>query len=223
MAAGVLLALVAVGVVLLVRHDVGGSSSSPGTIQGSGVAATQSRDVPAFTGVELAGTNDVTVHVGGKQSVVVRADDNLIGRVSTRVETGDLVIGTTGSFSTRSPMSVDVSVPSLAALKLSGSGIVAVDGVDSRSLTVTLSGSGVVRGSGAADRLTVGVSGSGDAALGQLTARDVHAVVRGSGRIDVTATKSLDASVPGSGAIFYGGDPMKVVTSVTGSGAVVRT
>jgi hypothetical protein len=49
----------------------------------------------------------------------------------------------------------------------------------------------------------------------------VTAVVSGSGRIVVTATRSLDASVSGSGAIFYGGDPTKVVTSITGSGAVV--
>jgi hypothetical protein len=66
--------------------------------------------------------DNVTVAVGGRQSVVVHADSNLLRDVTTRVVAGTLVVGTTGSFSTRSPMSVEVSVPSLASLTLSGSG-----------------------------------------------------------------------------------------------------
>jgi hypothetical protein len=50
----------------------------------------------------------------------------------------------------------------------------------------------------------------------------VHAVISGSGLIRVTATASLDASVPGEGAIVYSGDPPRVTTSVTGVGSVTR-
>ncbi|MGZ4395208.1 MAG: GIN domain-containing protein [Gaiellaceae bacterium] len=42
----------------------------------------------------------------------------------------------------------------------------------------------------------------------------------GSGVIFVTATKSLDASVSGSGAILYTGNPQNVTKSVTGNGAI---
>jgi len=41
-------------------------------------------------------------------------------------------------------------------------------------------------------------------------------------RLRVTATTRVDASVPGSGAIIYGGSPPQVTTSVTGSGAITR-
>ena len=51
-------------------------------------------------------------------------------------------------------------------------------------------------------------------------ADDARAVVSGSGRIVLTATKSLDATVSGSGAIMYGGNPEEVEQSVTGSGAI---
>jgi hypothetical protein len=68
----------------------------------------------------------------------------------------------------------------------------------------------------------VTLDGSGNAQLNQLTASDTHAVLSGSGVIQVTATTSLEASVPGSGVIFYGGNPPRVTTSVTGSGAVMR-
>jgi hypothetical protein len=56
--------------------------------------------------------------------------------------------------------------------------------------------------------------------LTRLAADDVRAVVGGSGSIFVTATRTLDASVTGSGAILYTGDPENVARSVTGSGAI---
>src|SRR5262245_51190311 len=68
---------------LLDRVLVDRSDHRPGT--GSGVAATQARSVAPFTGVDLAGANNVVIRVGAKQSVVVHADDNLLRRVTTRV------------------------------------------------------------------------------------------------------------------------------------------
>jgi len=135
---------------------------------------------------------------------------------------GTLVIGDTGSFTARTPMSVDVSVPSLTALSISGDGQISATGINTLQLTATVSGSGLLSAAGTATRLDVTISGDGHAQLGQLTARDVQAVVSGSGLIQVTATASLDAAVPGSGSIVYGGNPVQVNTSVTGSGAITR-
>ena len=217
-----ILALLVAGlaVALLYRLDVlGGSSGS--TNEGSGVAATQTRDVPAFSRVELAGSNNVVVRVGEKQSVVVSADDNLLNRVTTEVRSGKLVIANTpGSFETSSPMSVEVAVPTLTALTLTGSGNILVDGIEAESLEVTLPGSGMLTGSGTATRLGVTVSGSGTVQFTRVVADDVRAVVSGSGSIFVTATESLDASVSGDGAILYAGNPQNVTKSVTGSGAI---
>jgi hypothetical protein len=207
-------------VALLYHFDVfGGSGSS--SDEGSGVAATQVRHVRAFKGVELAGSNNVVVHVGEKQSVVVRADDNLLDRVTTEVQSGKLVVGNTpGSFTARSPMSVEVTVPALNALTLTGSGNIVFDGVNAESLEVTLPGSGTFTGSGTASRLHVTVSGSGTVEFTRLVANDVHAVVSGSGSIFVTATATLDASVSGSGAILYAGNPQEVTKSVAGTGSI---
>lgn len=217
--------VVLLGVVawLLARAGAFDGSSSPGSLHGSGVAAAQTRPVGPFTSVVLAGSNDVVVHVGPRRSVVVRADDNLLDRVTTQVHDAKLVVGNkSGSFTTETPMSVDVEVPALDAVSLVGSGVVSVTDVDAAALAVTLTGSGVLRADGRVGRLDVTLAGSGDAQLGQLVARKVQAVVLGSGRIVVTATKRLDAAVPGTGAIVYGGDPAQVTTSVTGTGAVIR-
>lgn len=205
---------------LLYQSDVFGGSSTSGT-EGSGVPATQIRDVAAFEGVELAGSNNVVIRVGEKQSVVVTADDNLLERVTTEVQSDTLVVGTTpGSFATKSPMSVEVTVPTLDTLTLTGSGNLVVDGIETESLEVALPGSGTVTGSGTATRLDVTVSGSGSVRFTEVVANEVRAVVSGSGAVFVTATKSLDASVSGSGAILYTGTPQDVTKSVTGSGAI---
>lgn len=209
---------------LLIGSNVFEDSSSSTGVQGSGVAATEARDLPPFSSVELAGSNTVTIRVGEEQSVVVRADNNLVDRVTTAVQDGSLVIGDVpGSYTTKSPMSITISVPSLDALTLTGSGVIAVSDIEAASLTVRLPGSGVLRASGAATKLDVTLDGSGDAQLEQLIAVDARAVVSGSGRIVLTATQSLDASVPGSGAIMYGGNPREVTRSITGSGAIIST
>jgi putative autotransporter adhesin-like protein len=212
-----------VAVALLHHFDAfgGSSNSTTSTTDGSGVPATQARDVAAFTSVELAGSNNVVIRAGEKPSVVVRADDNLLDRVTTEVQSGKLVIANTpGTLTTKSPMSVAVNVPTLSALTLTGSGNIVVNGIETESLKVTLPGSGTLTASGTATRLDIAVSGSGMVQFTQLVANDVRAVVSGSGSIFVTATNSLDASVSGSGAILFAGNPQDVTKSVTGTGAI---
>lgn len=216
-----ILTLIALGFAVLVVRDLSEGSGHSSTLEGSGVAATQIRTLPHFGGIELTGSNNVVVRADPHQAVVVHADDNLLSHVTTEVHAGRLVIGnTSGSFSTKAPMSVVVTVRSLTDVTLTGSGTISATGIDAAALTVTLAGSGVLRLSGAARSLDVTVVGSGDAQLEGLRAESVHAVVAGSGRILVTATKSLDASVPGTGAILYRGNPPSVSTNVTGVGAV---
>jgi hypothetical protein len=217
-----ILALVLVGVTIGIAYSIASSSSSSSnTVQGSGVRVKESRTMPAFDSVDLAGSNNVVIRVGEEQSVQVYGDDNLIDRVTTDVDATTLVIGSkSGSYSTSSPMRVEVSVPSLSELTLSGSGMVVATGVEGAQLTVTISGSGVVRATGMTQQLGVTVSGSGQAELGGVEATAVQAVVSGSGEIVVTATSSLDASIPGSGSIMYGGNPTNVTKSVTGSGEI---
>ena len=77
-----ILALVLVGVAVAVAYGIASnSSSSSNTVQGSGVLATESRKLPTFGSVDLAGSNNVFILVGKEQSVQVYGDDNLIDRV----------------------------------------------------------------------------------------------------------------------------------------------
>jgi hypothetical protein len=196
-------------------------ATSGGLVEGSGVAASSPRPVPAFTAIELTGSINVVVRVGSPRSVVVRSDDNLLSRITTTVDGGTLAVGTHGTFSTHAPMSVEVTVPALEAATLSGSGNLAVTGVRAATFRAALEGSGVLRASGAVGHLDAALPGSGEMRLETLAARDVAAILSGSGRLLVLAKRTLDARLTGSGVILYGGDPASVTRSVTGSGVIV--
>jgi Putative auto-transporter adhesin, head GIN domain len=219
------LAVVAVlllgGIVVLVLVDRSPNTSTNQGATGSGVAATQARSLPPLTGVDVAGANNVVVRVGAPQSVIVHADSNLLARVTTQVTSGSLVIGNTpGTLNTRSPMFVAVSVPSLDALTVDGSGNISVTGVNSPSLTVRIPGSGTIHAAGKTALLDVGIGGSGTVVLSRLTARDATASIDGSGNIMLNATHSLDGKISGSGSILYTGNPAQVTKSVSGSGTI---
>jgi len=220
-ALAVLTALFLAGIVVLVLVDRSSNTSNSRGGTGSGVAATQARSVPPFTGVDLAGANNVEVRVGARQAVIVHADGNLLGRVTTQVSSGSLVIGKTpGTLNARSPTFVVVSAPSLDAVTVEGSGNISVTGINGPSFTVQLPGSGNIHAAGTTERLGVAIGGSGTALLSRLIARDATASIDGSGSIVLTATHSLDASISGSGTIFYTGNPAQVTRSVTGSGTI---
>jgi hypothetical protein len=216
-----LTAVLLAGLVVLVLADRGSITSNSQGGSGSGVAATQARSLPPLTSVDLAGANNVVVRVGVRQSVIVHADSNLLGRVTTQVSSGRLVIGnTSGTLNARSPMFVAVNLPSLDALTVEGSGNISVTGINSPSLTVRIPGSGTIDAAGTAARIDVGIGGSGSALLSGLIARDATASIDGSGSIVLNATRSLDASISGSGTILYTGNPTRVSKSVTGSGTI---
>jgi Putative auto-transporter adhesin, head GIN domain len=219
-ALGVLL-LTAILLALVIDRIFFRNSSGPAAGTGSGVAATQTRSVRPFGGVDLVGANNVIVRVGARQSIIVHGDSNLLGRVTTRVREGRLVIGTTpGNLTARSPMFVAVSVPSLDGLRLQGAGNISVTGINGGKLTVALPGSGNIEAAGTTARLDVAISGEGTAQLRQLIARDARAVIGGDGTIMLTATHRLTARISGHGTVLYTGDPPHVTQTVTGSGTI---
>jgi hypothetical protein len=214
----IVLFAIASATVVLVPHHHGALPVSGGRA----VPGTEIRKVAPFRGVELSRGNVVTIRVGRPQSVVVRADRDLLGRVTTVVRSGTLVIGNKpGSMNSETPMSVEISTPLLSALLLTGSGTISARGIRTAMLAVEVSGSGVVEAAGRATRIGVTLSGSGDAVLGEVASRDAIVTLGGSGTIVLDVTRSLKAWVTGSGSILYAGDPAVVAASVPGDGVVV--
>jgi Putative auto-transporter adhesin, head GIN domain len=225
---------------LLVAGVMPGTARAWFDTEGSGNKVTQSREVPAFDAVRLKGSLDAKIVVGPQRAVSVTIDDNLQELVTTTVEDGTLVIETK-HISYHGVGRVEISVPTMKALDLTGSGDVTIDGgsgdlrlrlsgsgditwrATARELDVALSGSGDIKLAGKADVVTLRVSGSGDIDADSLVATSADVKVSGSGNVGVTlGGGTLRASISGSGDIVWHGTATVEEMRVHGSGSIER-
>jgi len=188
-------------------------------VRGSGVEATETRDLPEFESIVLKGSGDVTVEIGDEQSVVVEIDDNLLEIIQTKVDDGELVIDTEKSYSSKLGLKVRITMVEFDGIEISGSGDADVSGIDGGELQFKVNGSGNVNASGTADEVTIVVNGSGDVNLFKLEASEASVRIAGSGDVDVHATEELNVRIMGSGDVTYDGSP-QVEMKVMGSGDV---
>jgi hypothetical protein len=187
------------------------------SIGDDGPRTSQTRDVPTFTRIDNADSVDVQVHVGEPQRVRVRAGEEVIDDLRTSVRDGTLHITFDHhGFGDSDPV-VEASVPRLSGIDASGSGDVTADGIEAGAFDVRSDGSADISLQGTAGRLRVDMDGSGDANLGDLSARIAKVAVGGSGDADVRAGDRLDVRVDGSGDVEYHGDP-SVTKRLDGSG-----
>jgi hypothetical protein len=190
-------------------------------IEGSGVRASEERDLEAFSYIALVGSPDVNVTVGEEQSVLVEADDNLLEVIETRVRGRTLKIDSDESYSSRMGVVITITVPEIEGVSVTGSGDVVVMGVDAASFSASVTGSGDVHASGKATSVEAKVTGSGDIDLWELEAEEGYATVTGSGDIRIHATEELSAKIMGSGDIEYSGSPSTLTTKAMGSGDII--
>ena len=191
------------------------------SIQGSGVAKTETRDVPVFTSVSSAGSPDVTITIGQQQSLSIEADDNILPVLTTEVKNGKLEIGSSESYSPKTKIKITITVAQLDGASVAGSGEINVVGVNSKTFSAQIAGSGEINLNGSADALNATVTGSGDLDATKFTVADATVNVTGSGDAKVNATRSLNATVTGSGDIKFASNPdLNVQSSIQGSGRV---
>lgn len=189
---------------------------------GSGVEASETLEFGSFSVISLSGEANVVVTIGDPQSVIVRADDNLLADVVTEVVDDTLEISEPSlvDLEPRAGMTVEITVPQLQEVEVSGSGDLSVASLQGKLFRVEVSGAGTVEASGEVERVEAEVSGAGDVQLAELVAREASAEVSGAGDIHVHATESLSAEVSGAGDIVYSGDPADVETDVSGAGDI---
>lgn len=213
-----LVALLASGLVLMVV--VAACGDHDGGVRGSGTVASETRDVDPFANLHIRGAADVSISIGEPQSLVVETDDNLLELLETDVGGDTLEIKFSERVSPRVGPDVEIVVPALEGIKVDGAAEIAIDAMAGEELEIIVNGVAAVRGSGTVDRLKVDVNGAGVISFFDLVAEEVDIAISGSGDAEVHATRSLSATVTGSGEIVYQGDPLAVATNITGSGSI---
>ncbi len=192
------------------------------TEEGSGNIETVSFDLDKFDRVKSTGSSDIFIKIGKKQKVELTCDDNIIDNMIIKVRGKTLIIESEGSFRLRKSPRIEISIPSLESMSLSGSGDVEIEGLSGGEFSYKLSGSGDLCAEGKVDYLEIKLSGSGNINTRDLIAEEVDCRLSGSGDIQVYASESFNGSVSGSGDITFYGNPKQVDRYVSGSGSIRR-
>lgn len=213
-------------------------------VEGSRRIVDDRRALTAFKSLKATGPFDIEMRASEREAVTVRADDNLLPLIETRVAgDGALDIGlrSNTSIRTRTRPRIVVEFVRMDAVSLSGSGDVIADRIRSDAFAVSVSGSsdmcvetietgtfglsiagsGDFRARGRADVQGVRIAGSGDADLRDLAGKVVKISIAGSGDVRVNASEALEVSIAGSGDVLYRGEP-RIMRSIAGSGEVRR-
>jgi Putative auto-transporter adhesin, head GIN domain len=199
---------------------VNGLAGVPNAIEGNGKIVTEDRTIGAITEVRIDGAFDVTVAVGPAPSLTLEGDENVLPIVKTE-ESGKLLrIFPDGSYSTRSPLKVRLSVPQLFRLSSSGSSTIAASGFDHESFKIDLSGSSKVALAGKVQSFAATLSGSGSLSAESLVADAVTIDISGAGKCSTTARRSVVANISGAGIITVHGNPPERSTHVSGAGQI---
>ena len=208
---------------LLTMAAVALALSGCSVVSGSGQAATETRQVSGFTGIDLSGIGEVIIEQGRTESLTIEADDNVLPVLTSEVEDSVLRLdrkpGTT--VRTRNLIRYRVTLKDLTSLELSGSGSASAESLRVNGLRVDISGSGTVSLAGSADEQRIKVSGSGRYDAAGLSSRSAEVDISGSGKATVAVAEQLRVDISGSGTVTYSGDP-QIDQSVSGSGRLIK-
>jgi hypothetical protein len=197
------------------------------SVQGSGVAKTETREIHGISAISFTGLGSVVVEQGTTESLTVTADDNVLPLLETHVEDGTLVIGVKSNnifntgFNPRTPIEFKIVVKELTRIALTGAGNADLTKLKSEKLDVNMTGVGNLTLSGSTDHLNVTLSGTGNFQGEDFAAKTANVKCSGVGNAVVKVSEKLDAHVTGVGSIEYIGNP-QVTKKVSGIGQVTR-
>ncbi len=192
-------------------------------IKGSGVIVTESRAVAGFSIISLESLGRVTVRQTGKESLTIRAEDNLLPLLDSWVGDRILHLSMEGQvkMAPTKPIEIAIEVKNLDGLRLSGIGSIDAKAVQGKQLSVSISGVGDVTVAGNADSLKLHISHVGTFHGEQFQTRQATVRNSGVGSAIVNVTDQLDATVSGVGSVQYVGSP-HVRESARGVGRVKK-
>jgi hypothetical protein len=153
---------------------------------------------------------------GGGDEVIVRGAPDDVANIEIRGGRITLACRGFGSHA------VDITLPGRAFRKinLSGAGKVLLENLSQPDLALGISGSGSLRAQGSVDRLTVSISGSGNARLADLAVKQLTVKVSGSGDIEAAPKDAADITVSGAGNVRLLTRPERLSTHISGSGRI---
>lgn len=209
-------------------------------LKSSGPVVEKSLSLDAFTSINLSNSAKVILSQGKEQSVKVKAPQDVIDQLNTKISGDEWDIEFNECIDYNSEMLIYITLAKIEELQIQGSGSIESEGelktedleIDiqgsgniklnlvAESVDVDIQGSGSVYLSGKSTEIEVDVQGSGDLKASQLESSEADVSIQGSGDAEVNVSQRLDVSIQGSGDVMYSGNPEDIKISNQGSGEV---
>ena len=219
------------------------SACSFAPVRGSGVIASEEREIANVTGVTLATMGDLTIELGEDEALRIEAEDNLLPYIHSEVKDGMLTIEVRklGSFQPTKPIRYFLTVKELETInnsslgsihapqlraknffvQISSTGNVSLEGLDAEALDVALDSNGALDiGGGKVETQEITIDGSGGYQAGDLRSRAARVEINSLGEVTIWVMDLLDAHLTSNGSLSYYGDP-KVTSEVTSLGKLI--
>ncbi len=222
-----------------------GSISCKKDVVGSGPVITLTRPVQNFTGIDLRMNGYVYYTKDSITKLEITAKESIHGMLETSVVNNTLVIRYNNgkTYDADGSIRINVSAPNVNGfvlnssgsiismsdlqpatlfLRSNGSGDIALKGIVTNSIDAESNVSGrITAAAGTAQSELLKTDASGKIDLSGIDAKTVTAKSTGSGDIKIKVADHLDATINGSGSIYFSGMPI-LSSHISGSGHLIR-
>lgn len=203
---------------------------------------TREEQVSGFKQIRIETFGEFIIQQGDTESLTIEAPRDYLRYVTTKVENGELIIGTRRGFIGAPVERVTftltvkdlnkISLSGAGAIKilqldtdqlevdLTGAGSVEIDNLTAKNLKVNLTSAGAIVAAGKADEQVVNISGVGSYEAGDLRSEKADVLLTGAGSAVVWVEGALDVNVTGVGSVSYFGENPKVTQNVSGLGSI---
>ena len=214
-------------------------------VVGEGPVVSETRTTREFSEIDFGVPGEMVYLEAEETEIEIEAQRNIINAIETYVSGDELFIRVRDNTNIRSSENIKIIVrgpnvhslslsgsgnllvpgdfsPADAQLRVSGSGNMMIESVNTGTLEARVSGSGSIKVSdGSATQEIISLSGSGEVDVLAIEGKMASTQTSGSGNIRVNVSDELDVKISGSGDVFYKGDPETNV-SVSGSGKLIK-
>lgn len=119
-------------------------------------------------------------------------------------------------------LQIELTAPDVRRFELNGDQVLKLAGYKQDRLDLSINGAAKVSGAGSAAKVSLDISGSGDADLAALAVDDAAITISGSGSVALAAKGAVKVDVSGSGDVRLLNRPRSLETDISGSGHVTQ-
>lgn len=173
-------------------------------VVGTGPVDSMTVSLPTFHSIINTATFDINVTKGIPQSVVLRAQQNILNVMTYTVVNGVLTLGFQDNVNvtTSEEVSANITVAEINRTAIIGAGNFVLSGAQQ-------------------NKLDIDITGAGNVEAYNLAVDTCNIVITGVGNSKVRVNNLLNVTITGVGNVYYKGNPT-IISTITGTGRVIN-